>query len=67
MVKLTFKNPYFDQERIVGQTMENLYIDFGNLRRGNIDFLGLYKDLKTGEYFTISPKNWAEFSYVELE
>lgn len=67
MARIVLKNPYFEEEIKVKESMKQIKGCLDNLDYGNISFMQLQQIEPTENIITISPKNFAKVDYYEDE
>ena len=67
MVRIVLKNPYFEEEIKVKESMKQIKGCLDNLDYGNISFMQLQQIEPTETIITINPKNFAKIEFYEDE
>lgn len=67
MAKIVLKNPYFEEEIKVKESMKQIKGCLDNLDYGNISFMQLQQIEPTETIITINPKNFAKIEFYEDE
>jgi hypothetical protein len=65
MTKIVLKNPYFEEEIKVKESMKQIKVCLENLDYGNISFMQLQQIEPTETIITINPKNFAKIEFYE--
>lgn len=67
MARIVLKNPYFEEEIKVKESMKQIKGCLDNLDYGNISFMQLQQIEPIETIITISPKNFAKIEFYEDE
>ena len=67
MTRIVLKNPYFEEEIKVKESMKQIKGCLDNLDYGNISFMQLQQIEPTETIITINPKNFAKIEFYEGE
>ena len=67
MARIVLKNPYFEEEIKVKESMKQIKGCLDNLDYGNISFMQLQHIEPTETIITINPKNFAKIEFYEGE
>lgn len=67
MTKIVLKNPYFEEEIKVKESIKQIKGCLDNLDYGNITFMKLQQIEPTETIITINPKNFAKIEFYEEE
>lgn len=67
MARIVLKNPYFEEEIKVKESMKQIKGCLDNLDYGNISFMQLQQIEPTETIITINPKNFAKIEFYEGE
>ena len=67
MARIVLKNPYFEEEINVKESMKQIKGCLDNLDYGNISFMQLQQIEPTETIITINPKNFAKIEFYEDE
>lgn len=67
MARIVLKNPYFEEEIKVKESMKQIKGCLDNLDYGNISFMQLQQIEPTETIITINPKNFAKIEFYEDE
>lgn len=67
MARIVLKNPYFEEEIKVKESMKQIKGCLDNLDYGNISFVQLQQIEPTETIITINPKNFAKIEFYEDE
>jgi hypothetical protein len=67
MTKIVLKNPYFEEEIKVKESIKQIKGCLDNLDYGNISFMQLQQIEPTETIITINPKNFAKIEFYEEE
>lgn len=65
MTKIVLKNPYFEEEIKVKESIKQIKGCLDNLDYGNISFMQLQQIEPTETIITINPKNFAKIEFYE--
>ena len=65
MAKIVLKNPYFEEEIKVKESIKQIKGCLDNLDYGNISFMQLQQIEPTETIITINPKNFAKIEFYE--
>lgn len=67
MTRIVLKNPYFEEEIKVKESIKQIKGCLENLDYGNISFVQLQQIEPTETIITINPKNFAKVEFYEDE
>ena len=67
MTRIVLKNPYFEEEIKVKESIKQIKGCLENLDYGNISFMQLQQIEPTETIITINPKNFAKIEFYEGE
>lgn len=67
MTRIVLKNPYFEEEIKVKESIKQIKGCLENLDYGNISFMQLQQIEPTETIITINPKNFAKVEFYEGE
>ena len=67
MTRIVLKNPYFEEEIKVKESIKQIKGCLENLDYGNISFMQLQQIEPTETIITINPKNFAKIEFYEDE
>lgn len=67
MTRIVLKNPYFEEEIKVKESIKQIKGCLENLDYGNISFMQLQQIEPTETIITINPKNFAKVEFYEEE
>lgn len=65
MTRMMLKNPYFEEEITVKETLSRIKEMLHYMEMGNMQYLTLQQTESTETMITINPKNFAKVEYYE--
>lgn len=65
MTRIMLKNPYFEEEITVKETLSRIKEMLHYMEMGNMQYLTLQQTEPTETMITINPKNFAKVEYYE--